>query len=115
VDSPEEDFTSMKRVQNLQKFYEGQIPAIRADIDDLFRWLAEFVNLGNSVHYMFGKDNPDSFRSEANRDVSIPLKRIERKMSMESVESSAKRIFRAVESLDKPADGSRIISRYSLK
>jgi hypothetical protein len=105
LDSQKEDF-GMTAVQRLQKVYEGQIPAIRAEIDDLLKLLAEVVDLGNSVHDIFG-DGKDSFRSEAKHDVSIPLERLKHKMSMESLESSAKRIFRAVESLDKSADGSR--------
>jgi hypothetical protein len=45
--------------------YEGQLPAIKTDIDDLFRLLAEIVDLSKSGRC--------KFRSEVNRGVFIPL------------------------------------------
>jgi hypothetical protein len=108
VNSFEEDFTSMKRFQKVQKLYDGQIPAIRADIDDLLKLLAEIVNLSKSVQGI-----RRLFRSEVNRKVFAPLDRLgagrlEPKISMGSLESSADKIFRAVELLDdKSQAGSR--------
>jgi hypothetical protein len=107
VDSDREDIV-LKDVQRLQKVYDGQIPAIRADIDDLLKLLAEIVSLSKSVQGI-----RRLFRSEVNRKVFAPLDRLgagrlEPKTSMESLESSADKIVRAVELLDdKSQAGSR--------
>jgi hypothetical protein len=93
-ENDEDDF-DIEYVDHLQKIYGNQVPAIRADIDDLFKLLSEIVDLRKSVY--------SKFHGQFNHNVLaafIALVYLESNMSLETIESSAPSIFDAVESLD---------------
>jgi hypothetical protein len=83
----------LEDVEDLQMVYEAQVPAILADMEDLFKLLAEVVDLKKSVEGKF-------LFNDYVLVLFTALVLLEGKKSLETLEESAPSIIGAVNSLD---------------